>query len=442
MPQSTPGSLFSAHLAEVARRSAAALEKCGFEALILHAGEPLDLFRDDQHYPFKAHPPFKWWAPLLDAPGSMVLFQPGRRPTLIFHVATDFWYLPNRLPEGGWTSEFDIVEVHSRAEARTALPAELARTAWIGDPLPELLGWGLASINPPDVLRRLDYARGCKTPYEIACLAEANRIGARGHRAAEACFRAGGSEYDIHQAFAAACGQREHELPYNSIVALNEAGSVLHYQILRRDRPAQPHSLLLDAGASHRGYGSDITRTTAYDDAEFAALVAAMDRLQLGLCDLAKPGTDWREIHLAAVQRIASLLCECGVIRCGVEEAIESGVARLFFPHGIGHMLGLQVHDVGGLFADAEGGTLPKPPLDSALRLTRRLEPGFVVTMEPGFYFIDALLGPQRQGPHAARIDWSRVDRLRQFGGIRIEDNLAITADGHDNLTRRAFAAA
>ena len=86
MPQSTPGSLFSAHLAEVAQRSAAALERSGFEALILHAGEPLELFRDDQHYPFKAHPPFKWWAPLLDAPGSLVLFQPGRRPTLILRI--------------------------------------------------------------------------------------------------------------------------------------------------------------------------------------------------------------------------------------------------------------------------------------------------------------------------------------------------------------------
>lgn len=441
MSQPSPARLFPAHLAEIASRTAAALERCGFDALLLQAGEPLELFRDDQHYPFKAHPPFKWWAPLLDAPGSMVLFRPGQRPTLIFHVATDFWYLPNRLPEGGWTGEFEIIEVHSRAEARAALPTDLGRTAWVGDPLPELLGWGLASINPPDLLRRLDHARGCKTPYEIACLAEANRIGARGHRAAEACFRAGGSEYEIHQAFAAACGQREQELPYNCIVALNEGGSVLHYQILRRERPTQHHSLLLDAGASHAGYGSDITRTSAYDDAEFTALIGAMDRLQLALCDLAKPGTDWREIHLAAVQRIASLLCDSGVIRCGVEEAIDSGVARLFFPHGIGHMLGLQVHDVGGLFADAEGATLPKPPLDPALRLTRRLEPGFVVTMEPGFYFIDALLEPQRHGTHAARIDWARVDQLRKFGGIRIEDNLAITATGHDNLTRRAFAA-
>jgi len=442
MPQPTPGSLFPAHLAEVASRTAAALERCGFDAVLLHAGEPLELFRDDQHYPFKAHPPFKWWAPLLDAPGSMVLCRPGQRPQLIFHVATDFWYLPNRLPEGGWTREFDIIEVHSRAEARLALPTDLGHTAWIGDPLPELLDWGLASINPPDLLRRLDYARGCKTAYEIECLAEANRIGARGHRAAEACFRAGGSEYDIHQAFADACGQREQELPYNCIVALNEGGSVLHYQILQRERPRQHHSLLLDAGASHAGYGSDITRTSAFDDAEFTALIGAMDRLQLGLCDLAKPGTDWRDIHLAAVQRIAGLLCETGVIRCGADEAIDSGVSRLFFPHGIGHMLGLQVHDVGGLFADAEGGTLPKPPRDPALRLTRRLEPGFVVTMEPGFYFIDALLEPQRQGSHAARINWARVDQLRRFGGIRIEDNLAITADGHDNLTRRAFASA
>lgn len=376
----------------------------------------------------------------------MILFRAGSRPKLIFHVEADFWYQPAKLPESWWPAHFEIIEVHSKQESRAALPKDLSKTAWIGDPLPELIGWGVASINPPDLMRRLDFTRARKTPYEIACLAEANRIGAKGHRAAEDCFRAGGSEYDIHQAFAAACGQREQELPYNAIVALNEAASVLHYQVLRRDKPPEHRSLLLDAGASFAGYGSDITRTTAgttrstaSTHGDFAALVARMDHLQLGLCTLAKPGADWRDIHAAAVERITALLCEFGVLRCSADEALESGASRLFFPHGIGHLLGLEVHDVGGTMADDEGGTLPKPPRDPALRLTRKLEPGFVVTMEPGLYFIDALLEPARSGEHARRIDWQKVDALRPFGGVRIEDNLAVIADGCDNLTRAAF---
>ena len=431
--------LYPEHIAEVVRRTADALARSGLEALIVHAGSPIGLFLDDQHYPFKAHPPFKWWAPLLDAPGSMIHFRPGSRPQLVFHVEADFWYQPATLPQNWWPGQFEVVIVNSKDQARAALPRDLGKTAWIGDALPDLLGWGVGSINPPDLSRRLDFTRACKTPYEIACLAEANRIGALGHAAAERCFHGGGSEYEIHQAFASACGQREQELPYNAIVALNEAASVLHYQVLRRTRPDCHRSLLLDAGASFAGYGSDITRTTAAETGDFADLVTAMDQLQLGLCDLARPGADWRDIHAAAVERITALLHESGVLRCSVAEALDSGASRLFFPHGIGHLLGLQVHDVGGTMADDEGGVLPKPPKDPALRLTRRLEPGFVVTMEPGLYFIEALLGPARSGPHAARIDWKRVQALTPFGGIRVEDNLAITATGCDNLTRRAF---
>ena len=439
MPKIDLTRLYADHLAEVARRTTDALRLSSLEGVILQSGEALGLFQDDQHYPYKAHPPFKWWAPLLDAPGSLVHFQPGKRPRLVFHVATDFWYQPAELPRSGWTEHLDIVIVHSTEAARDALPRHLAKTAWIGDALPELDSWGLAAINPPDLIRRLDYARACKTPYEIACLAEANRIGARGHRAAEQCFRSGGSEYDIHQAFVAACGQREQELPYNAIVALNEAASVLHYQVLRRDKPSRHRSLLLDAGASFAGYGSDITRTSVADQGEFSRLVEAMDRLQQGLCALVKPGADWRDIHAAAVERITVLLCEAGILRCSAAEALESGASRLFFPHGIGHLLGLQVHDVGGTMADAEGGILPKPPRDPALRLTRKLEPGFVVTMEPGLYFIEALLGPAQTGPHASRIDWARVAAFKPYGGIRIEDNLAVTDTGCDNLTRAAF---
>ena len=446
MPHDALAPLFREHLAEIGRRTAGALAASGFDGLLLHAGEPLGVFEDDQHYPFKAHAPFRWWAPLADGPGSLVHIRPGLPPRLIFRVETDFWYQPASLPQAWWPAAFEVVEARSREEVRAALPADLARTAWIGDPSPEIAAWGVGAVNPPALMRRLDFQRARKTAYEIACLREANRIGAQGHRAAEACFRACGSEYEIHQAYASACGQREQELPYNAIVALDEAASVLHYQVLRRTRPASPRTLLLDAGASFAGYGSDITRTHAFGgagaaDAAFAGLIAGMDRVQQGLCGMVRPGVDWRDIHLAAVEGIAGLLHEAGVIRCGVAESLANGVARLFFPHGIGHMLGLQVHDVGGTMADDEGGTLARPPSDPALRLTRRLEPGFVVTMEPGLYFIDALLGPARSGPQAPHVDWHLVEQLRPYGGIRIEDDLAVTADGCENLTRQAFAA-
>jgi Xaa-Pro dipeptidase len=167
-----------------------------------------------------------------------------------------------------------------------------------------------------------------------------------------------------------------------------------------------------------------------------------MDDLQRHLCALVKPGVDWREIHQAAVEKIAALLCSSGILRCSVEEALSSGTARLFFPHGIGHLLGLQVHDVGGVMADDRGGMIPKPPLDPALRLTRQLESGFVVTMEPGLYFVEALLKPARSSHHAPRINWDTIDALAPYGGIRIEDNLVVTDSGVRNLTRERGAVA
>jgi Xaa-Pro dipeptidase len=136
------------------------------------------------------------------------------------------------------------------------------------------------------------------------------------------------------------------------------------------------------------------------------------------------------------------LLCEADIIRASADAAMASGAVAAFFPHGIGHLLGLQVHDVGGLQATPQGGTLPRPDGHPYLRLTRTLEPGFVVTMEPGLYFIDSLLARLRGTPAESQVQWTRVAQLRPYGGIRIEDNLAVTADGHENLTRPAFDAA
>jgi Xaa-Pro dipeptidase len=271
----------------------------------------------------------------------------------------------------------------------------------------------------------------------------ASMLGATAHTAAERAYRAGASEYEIHMEFCRAIGQREEELPYNNIVAFNRNAAVLHYQFLDRRPPTETerHSLLIDAGAACNGYASDITRTYSYRDREFAELISRLDRTQQELCQAVAPGVDYKEIHMLAHRKLAGLLREADFISGSAEEAVASGLSSVFFPHGIGHLLGLQVHDAGGFMRDASGALIEKPAGQPYLRLTRVLEPGFVVTIEPGIYFIESLLEATHGNGIAGRINWPRVDAFRKFGGIRVEDDVAVTADGRENLTRNAFAA-
>ncbi len=434
------GATFGAHLQAVCQRTDRALEASGFGSLLVHSGSLLMVFEDDRSYPFRTHAPFKVWAPLPDVADCFVYYRPGERPWLLLHSPPDYWYKPAALPQTYWSGFFDIRPVIDRGQARTALPADLSRTAYIGDEFTELASWGVGSVNPRPLMRRLDHPRAIKSPYELQCLRAASRLGARGHAAAEQAFRAGSTEFEIELAFLRGCGQREQELPYNPIIALNEGGSVLHYQVLEKDPPAQRHSLLIDAGAEFGGYASDITRTYAASDADFSALIAQMDALQQSLCSMVRPGVEWRDVHLRAHELTARLLREADVIRCSEQEAVATAVTSVFLPHGIGHLLGLEVHDVGGFMHAPELADVPPPAQHPHLRLTRVLEAGFVVTVEPGIYFIEQLLAAAKSDRRGAAIHWPRVQQLKRFGGIRIEDDLAVTAGGYENLTRDAFA--
>lgn len=431
--------LFHDHLSVVRSRMDQALAAGGFDGALIPSGLPPMLFDDDQPYPFKANPQFKLWVPEA-APACHVLYRPGAsRPTLVFHQPVDYWHKPPALPSAAWVGEFDVVIVRAPEEVRGAVEPGL-RWALLGPADP---AWeGLGTPNPPELVTRLAYSRAAKTPYEVDCMARANRLGVQAHRAAEAAFRAGASEYEIHLAYCRAASLREEELPYNNIIALGDHGAVLHYQHLGRSRPAGATSFLIDAGATWAGYASDITRTYAADRGPFAELVAALDGAQQRLAGQVVAGRDYRELHLEAHREIGVLLVEHGLVRATAEAAVESGATSVFFPHGIGHLLGLQVHDVGGLLADERGTERPRPGGHPYLRLTRKLEPGFVVTVEPGIYFIEPLLAAAAAGPLRALIDWPAVDALRPCGGIRIEDNVVALDGTSRNLTREAFAAA
>jgi Xaa-Pro dipeptidase len=428
---------FAGHMRAVLAAIDAALADLGYDCLILAAGQERYAFQDDQTYPFRPNAWFSWLVPAAPAPGSLLQLVPGRAPRLLYVAPEDYWHSPPRVPDEAWTSHFRVESAQNAAETVAKLDPIIGKMAFIGEYIPPNQNW---DHNPAPLIARLEQARCRKSPYELRCLREATRIAVGGHRAAEQTFRRGAAEFDIHLAYLGAIRQVESSLPYPPIVALNEHAATLHYQKRDIQAPARAFSLLIDAGATCRGYGSDITRTWTTGPGLFASLIEGVHRLQQELCEAVAPGADWRQLHLSAHRLVAGLLREAGVLTVAGDDAVSQGISAAFLPHGLGHLLGLQVHDVGGFHPAADAEPIPRPPGHPALRLTRRLEPGMVVTVEPGLYFIDSLLARLRAGPHAAAVNWPLVERLAPYGGIRIEDNLVVTGTGHENLTRIAFA--
>ncbi|MEO5811158.1 MAG: Xaa-Pro dipeptidase [Rhodanobacter sp.] len=429
--------LYTVHLATLRERADKVLARTGYNHLLIGAGSPPTKFLDDQDYPFIVNPHFRHWLPLTNAPGSWVVYTPGSKPRLIFVQPHDYWHVVPQAPSGYWVNQFDIVTVHSTAEALPQLPT--GKRAVI---VPDSAKLGFAADDGlPALLDSLHWQRSHKTPYELALLRAANGIGVRAHRAAEQAFRAGASEFDTHMAYLTAARQIDAELPYASIVGINTHAAVLHYQVFDRTPPERSRSLLIDAGASVAGYGSDITRTHAAPDAwEFQALIDRVNTAQQGFVAKVRVGQSYAELHVHAHHVLAEILREQGFFRMSAESAVECGISSTFFPHGLGHMIGAEVHDVAGLQQSERGGRIEPPAGHPHLRMTRVLQPGMVVTIEPGLYFIDMLLANLRDKPFASDLDWVRIEHFKQFGGIRIEDNVVCTEGDPENLTRDAFA--
>ena len=435
---------YAAHLAALQAQAESALARCGYDALLIASGIEKYAFLDDRPYLFQPNPHFKHWLPLVAHPYSWLLVRPGHKPRLVYYQPDDYWHVPPSDPSGYWVAHFELQVISQPEDAaqHLQLPAG-ARLAIVGEADAALPG--LVPNNPSDLLNLLHFRRAVKSEYELEQMRAASRRAAPAHLAAKAAFEAGASELDIHRAYLAASGHTDRDLPYGNIVALNEHAAVLHYQYQDAQAPAESRTLLIDAGASVNGYASDITRTWLRGgDARFAALLAAMESAQLALVDEVRAGTDYRDIHLSTHRHVARILLEQGIARGVSEEALlAQRVTSTFFPHGIGHLLGLQVHDIGGFMADESGAPAAKPEGHPFLRLTRRLEPGMVVTIEPGLYFIPTLLKKLAATPAGACIDWAAVEHLARFGGIRIEDDVVCRAadQAPENLTRDAFAA-
>lgn len=222
-------SLYLDHLATLQRQAEAALERSGHDALLIASGVEKYAFLDDRPYLFQPNPHFKHWLPLTQHPHSWLAVRPGRKPRVVYYQPDDYWHVPPSAPSGEWVDAVELVVIREPEEAAQAL-ADLVtpRAAIVAEADAALPG--LQPNNPEALLNLLHWARGVKTPYELAQLRAASRRAAPAHVAAREAFLAGASEAEVHRAYLVASGHTDRDLPYSNIVGLNEHAAVLHYQ--------------------------------------------------------------------------------------------------------------------------------------------------------------------------------------------------------------------
>jgi Xaa-Pro aminopeptidase len=396
--------------------------------LVVGAGTPVPLPEgSDQTYPFRSHAEYFYLAGQECAGGVMA-------------------FDPRDSPSAGWQSFVPgITEAERVWEGRTQLPGRL-----LGELEPWLrarqhrpvagLGAAIAGVVRDDALsarvrEALTHARRPKDGHEIERVCRAADATAAGFAALRQSLRPGVTEralqIELETGFFRAGGTRP---GYGSIVGSGPNSAVLHFEPSAR-AVRENEFVLVDAGAEIDRYTADVTRTyvagtpTLFQRDLYQVVLAAEERA-IARC---LPATEWKDIHLATASELVEGLVSMGVMRGAPASLIEQEAHTLFFPHGLGHMVGLGVRDGSGLLP---GRTKDPRPSLRTLRMDLPLKPGYLVTIEPGLYFIPALLtDPARRERYRDCVNWPLVDQHLALGGVRIEDNVRVTQGPPEVLT-------
>ena len=408
-------------------RMAAALH-LGDALLIVGAGQPVPLPEGrDQTYPFRSHAEYYYLA-AQECPGGIVAFDPrdGDR--------------------GGWVSFVPEVTEGERVwEGRQQLPgvplatfpawlaARRGRTAiLLGAPVPGVIA---DESRTRQAQEEFLHARRTKDADEVALLRQTAVATAAGFAKLRSMLRPGVTERALQIELEAEFFRHGGTRPgYGSIVGLGANSAILHST--PSARAAQTGDfVLVDAGAEIDRYMSDVTRTytvgpsSAFQRDLFQIVLAAEEHARARCV----AGAEWRELHLAAAVEMTAGLISMGVMRGQAESLVEQEAHTLFFPHGLGHMVGLGVRDGSGM---APGRTKSTRASLATLRMDLPLAAGYVVTVEPGLYFIPALLNdPKRRERFRDCVNWPLVESHLSLGGVRIEDNVLVTTGAPENLT-------
>lgn len=336
--------------------------------------------------------------------------------------------------------KYDVDEVHTTSDVNSHLTSTTttpqstiyAIPTQISDHITFL---SFANKNLDLLKPAIEYSRVIKTPYEIALIRKANAISTAAHTTVMRAVTSTSNETQLYALFLKSCIERgaKHQA-YHSIVAAGENGATLHY-VKNDDSTTGKDLLLLDAGCEVDCYASDITRTFPISG-EFTKESLAIYNLVLDMqkqcTELLRHGVKWDDVHLHAHKIAIRGLLSLGILRNGTEdELLAARTSVAFFPHGLGHYLGMDTHDTGGNanYQDQDG-------MFRYLRVRGNLPAGSVITVEPGIYFCRFIIEPFLKDEKQRKfIDQEVLERYWSVGGVRIEDNILITEDGYENLT-------
>ncbi len=439
-------------LRERRRRVEAAWTSAEFDGpVLIPASLPIPIDGTDQFHEFHAHPEFQYLTGVAE-PGAALTWEPGGGWTLFAPSLSveDLVWMSAPPSADELATETGVSRAVDRSELAGWLESRRGRgMALLGSRDVELRAteygvesWSsLEAVVDEDATDRLGTAlaelRRAKDAVELDRMTRAVDAAVYGHLAAQRLARHGLTEralqIEMEAEFFRRGGART---AYGSIVGSGPNSAILHGTPGDRVM-ADGELVLIDAGAEIEGYASDVTRTfpvsaafTGIQRELYDVVLAAQQEAIAG----AGPGVEYKSLHMRASATIAQGLVDAGILRGSVDELVEADAHALFFPHGLGHMLGLSTHDCAGYLE----GRVPEDRFGLAyLRTDLPLAPGYVVTIEPGIYFVPALLTDSaRRERYAEMINWGVVDTLLDFGGIRIEDDVVITDDGCEVMSQ------
>lgn len=292
------------------------------------------------------------------------------------------------------------------------------------------------TINTEALIEALNDVRVIKTEEELECLRIASQVNSEAYKRVIESWKPGMYEYQAKAIFTEV--QMSNGLQqdaYNGIYASGPNSAILHY--VSNTRQTQDGELLLiDAGFEYKGYAADFSRTFPVNgrfSADQAVVYDTVLTAQKQVIEAIKPGVRMEDLHMMSASIMMEGLLDMGIVKGSLDSIMEANIFALFFPHGLGHFLGLDTHDVGGYPKGME--RIDRPGI-FYLRARRELEAGMVVTIEPGIYFIPALLKPALKNPSKQIfLNAEKIHQFMDFGGIRIEDDIVVTENGYENLT-------
>ena len=415
--------------AEYARRRKQLMQMAGEQAILILPAAPERVRSHDTHYPYRQDSDF-WYLSGFPEPEAVLVLVPGRKhgEAILFcrerDAEREAWDGPRAGQEGA-VAQYGMDDAYPIDDVDEILPGLLEGRSRVyyhfGRDVDfdlKLIGW-LKRVReqvrhgaqPPHEFLELGHLlheqRLFKSRDEITLMQQAADISVRAHRAAMQLARPGVHEYQLQAEIEREFRAADAWPAYGSIVGTGSNACVLHYRA-NNARSRDGELVLVDAGAEYRGYAADITRTFPVNGRFSAAQRALHDLVgaaQAAALAQAQPGIAYEAGHLAAVQTLTEGLLRLGLLKGTLERNLAEGHYKRFYRHKTGHWLGLDVHDVGEYRLAGE---------------SRLLEPGMVFTIEPGLY---------------VSADDTSVDAKWRGIGIRTEDNVLITADGHRVLT-------